>query len=96
MPTIRFYYRPGGRKKIRLRKPSIVQPAPEQRERAPTNPRPAPLLVCEREACRLLHISRSTLYRLRKAGVITPVSLMGAVRYRVAEIEQIAAPEACA
>ena len=49
----------------------------------------APLLLTVAEVCALLSVSRSTFFRLKKAGEIPGcVSLGGQVRYRREDLEQ--------
>lgn len=45
------------------------------------------LLLREREACQLLQLSRSSLFKLRKAG-LPYVQLGGSVRYEVETIKE--------
>ena len=49
-----------------------------------------PLLVTQAEAARLLSMSRVTVYRLVRGGVLHPVEVRGAKRYRVEDLERIA------
>ena len=56
--------------------------------------KPTALLVSQAEAARLLSISRVTVYRMVKDGMLHPVKLRGAVRYRLSELEQLANGEA--
>ena len=49
-----------------------------------------PLLMQVRDAAKLLGVHRATIWRLVKAGRLTPVPLLGAVRIRRDEIEGIA------
>lgn len=48
------------------------------------------LLVSQAEAARMLGMSRITIYRLVESGELTPVSIRGAKRYRVADISRMA------
>lgn len=52
--------------------------------------RPAPLLVDRDEAARLLSVSPRQISRLVAAGELRTVGLGGAVRYAVAELEDLA------
>ena len=49
------------------------------------------LLLSQAEAARVLSISRVSLWRLVKEGVITPVEIGGIKRYRMSDLERIAA-----
>ena len=55
---------------------------------------PTALLVSQAEAGRLLDVSRFTIWRMAQEGQLHPVSVRGCVRYRLAEIERLAAGEA--
>ena len=49
----------------------------------------APLLVSTRDAARMLAVSERTLFTLRKAGLIRPVSVgLQGVRYSVEELQR--------
>lgn len=45
-----------------------------------------------RDVCRLLNVSRSTIYAMTKSGQLRPVRLGAAVRYRLGDIELLLAP----
>ena len=49
------------------------------------------LLLSQAEAARVLSISRVSLWRLVKDGVITPVHIGGIRRYRLRDLQRIAA-----
>jgi predicted site-specific integrase-resolvase len=49
-----------------------------------------PILVDDRQAQTLLCASRSTLYRLRRAGLLRCVNIGGALRYHLSDIEKMA------
>ena len=49
------------------------------------------LLLTQAEASRTLSISRVSLWRLVKDGVITPVHIGGIRRYRLRDLQRIAA-----
>jgi excisionase family DNA binding protein len=51
--------------------------------------RSGPLLMQVRDAAKLLGVHRATIWRLVKAGRLTPVPLLGGVRIRREEIEGI-------
>ena len=48
-------------------------------------------LITSRAAQAFLACSRTTLFRLHKAGHLTPIKLGRAVRYRLDELERLAA-----
>ncbi len=58
-------------------------------ESARTN-RPATLLLTPTEAARELRLSRQTIWRLSRQGVLKPVLIGSSTRYRRTEIEQLA------
>lgn len=47
------------------------------------------LLVNQAEAARILSVSKCTVWRMVKSGVLHPVKLLGAVRYPVAQLRQL-------
>jgi predicted DNA-binding transcriptional regulator AlpA len=47
------------------------------------------VLVDDRQAQLRLDASRSTLYRLRRAGILPSVRIGGSIRYRLLDIERI-------
>ncbi len=49
------------------------------------------LLLSQAEAARVLSISRVSMWRLVKESVITPVEIGGIKRYRLADLERLAA-----
>lgn len=53
--------------------------------------KPTALLCSQAEAGRLLGVSRFTVWRMTSASTLHPVNIRGALRYRVAELEQLAA-----
>jgi len=53
-----------------------------------------PLLLTVADTCRLLNLSRQTLWRLDQDGLLTPVKVRGASRYRRDDITAFAAGEA--
>ncbi len=58
-------------------------------ENARTN-RPATLLLTPTETARELRLSRQTIWRLTRQGILKPVLIGGCTRYRREEIEQFA------
>ena len=71
--------------------------APEQRDAALAilNGRvpqagPMPLLLTQMQAARLLGVSRYTIWRMTREGLLHPVSVRDSTRYRRTEIEMIA------
>lgn len=48
---------------------------------------PTPPLLTVPDACRLLSISRATLYRLMSDRIIRPVRIGGSVRFRPSDLE---------
>jgi predicted site-specific integrase-resolvase len=52
---------------------------------------PDALLCSQAAAGRLLGVSRFTVWRMAREGQLHPVTVRGCVRYRVAELEQLAA-----
>ena len=52
---------------------------------------PTALLCSQAEAGRLLDVSRFTVWRMAQEGQLHPVSVRGCVRYRVEELERLAA-----
>mgnify|MGYP005811615967 CR=1 FL=1 len=46
-------------------------------------------LATAADACRRLRISKSSLWRLRRSGLLTPVMVGRAIRYRVTDLEAI-------
>ncbi len=57
---------------------------------APRLTRDAPLLLNQKEAAKLLGISRVTLWRMTKAGYFLPVEILpGTSRYRFEEVEAV-------
>ena len=55
--------------------------------------KPTALLCSQAEAGRLLGVSRFSIWRMARENVLHPVKVRGAIRYRVAELEQIATGE---
>lgn len=55
---------------------------------------PLPLLLTVADTCRLLNLSRQTVWRLDKDGALKSVKIRGATRYRRADVEKFAAAEA--
>lgn len=53
--------------------------------------KPTAILCSQAEAGRLLGVSRFTVWRMTRESTLHPVSIRGALRYRVAELEQLAA-----
>ena len=53
--------------------------------------KPEALLCSQADASRLLGVSRFTVWRMTRETVLHPVNIRGALRYRVAELEQLAA-----
>ena len=49
------------------------------------------LLCSQASAGRLLDVSRFTIWRMAQEGQLHPVSVRGCVRYRVEELERLAA-----
>lgn len=64
------------------------RPKPEPRA---TEEAPAPLLLTQRDAARVLGLSRQTLFRWARAGVLRPVEIAGVRRYRVDDLKRLAA-----
>ena len=62
-----------------------------QREPRATEEAPAPLLLTQRDAARVLGLSRQTLFRWARAGVLRPVEIAGVRRYRVDDLKRLAA-----
>ena len=58
--------------------------------------KPDALLCSQVEAARLLGVSRFSIWRMARENVLHPVNVRGCVRYRVAELERIAAGETAA
>lgn len=48
---------------------------------------PTPPLLTVPDACRLLSISRATLYRLMGEGIVRPVRIGGSVRFRQSDLD---------
>ena len=57
---------------------------------------PLPLLLTVADTCRLLNLSRQTLWRLDREGGLHPVRIRGAARYRRSDVEKFAAAVAAA
>ena len=55
--------------------------------------KPDSLLVSQATAAHLLQTSRFTIWRCVKDGQLHPVKIRGATRYKVSEIEKLAAGE---
>lgn len=53
--------------------------------------KPTALLTTQAEASRLIGVSRYTFWRWVRAGVIQPVMVRGVPRYRVTDLERLAA-----
>lgn len=61
---------------------------------ATTEPAPTditPTLLTPHQTCKFLSIGKTTLWRLRCKGAITPVSLQGEPRYRRSDLERYVA-----
>ncbi|MFT5435300.1 MAG: excisionase family DNA binding protein [Myxococcota bacterium] len=57
-------------------------------------PTPERLLVTVSEACSMLSIGRSHIYKLHRHGVFDFVKLGGSTRIRIADVERLAGVEA--
>ena len=57
---------------------------------------PSSLLCSQAEAARLLSTSRFTIWRMSRDNQLHPVTVRGCTRYRVAELEAIAAGQSAA
>ena len=64
------------------RKPEPRAPAPEPGER--------PLLLSQRDAARLMGLSRQTIFRWSRIGILPTVVIAGVRRYRLADLERLA------
>lgn len=53
-----------------------------------------PLLLTVADTCRILNLSRQTLWRLSQDGTLMPVKVRGATRYRRQDVELFAAAAA--
>jgi len=69
---------------------AYLQPRPRRRPTATESPGSQILLVSQADAGRMLAVSRYTIRRMVSAGMLHPVQLLGATRYRVAEIAALA------
>lgn len=49
-----------------------------------------PILLTQSEAARMLNVCRVTVYRMAKEGVLKPVWIRGAKRYRREDVERVA------
>src|SRR5262245_8812729 len=58
-------------------------------EQDPETPK-GPLLMMIKDAAALLGVHRATIWRLVKAGRLEPVELLGSVRVRRADVEDLA------
>ena len=67
------------------RKPEPRTPAPEPAER--------PMLLSQRDAARLMGLSRQTIFRWSRVGILSPVVIAGVRRYRYADLEKLAKGE---
>jgi hypothetical protein len=67
------------------RKPEPRAPVPEPAER--------PMLLSQRDAARLLGLSRQTIFRWSRLGILSPVVIAGVRRYRYADLEKLARGE---
>ena len=72
---------------VRIRRAAMMAAA-----RALDN-KPTALLASQADAGRLLACSRFTIRRMVKDGLLHPVTLRGCVRYKVEELEKLAAGE---
>ena len=52
-----------------------------------------PFLVTQAQAARLLNVSRSTMFRLARAGGLRPVAVRGMRRYRLSDLRRVAGGE---
>lgn len=50
----------------------------------------ASTLINERDAQRRLNVCRSTIYKLRRTGVLPYVRIGASIRYRVADVDRLA------
>jgi predicted DNA-binding transcriptional regulator AlpA len=53
------------------------------------NPEPACIYISGENVCKMLDISRTTLWQLDKKGITKPIWLRNVKRYRVSDIEAI-------
>ncbi len=67
------------------RKPEPRAPAPDVADR--------PMLLTQRDAARLLGLSRQTIFRWSRVGILSPVVIAGVRRYRYADLEKLAKGE---
>ena len=56
-------------------------------------PPPDQLLYSGAQACRMISVSKPTLWRMVKSGTIVPVHLRGLTRYRKADLVRLAGGE---
>ena len=71
---------------------AALERKPEPRAPA-TEPGDRPMLLSQRDAARLLGLSRQTIFRWSRVGILSPVVIAGVRRYRYADLEKLAKGE---